>query len=80
MANNEKFRFLLKITFWLTPLLLGAALAFGGYREKISNMGPRLEAVEKKANDNELNLTSMGKDIEHIKQIVDRIDRKIDDR
>ena len=73
--NGERLNSLLKIALWLAPILAGIAIAGGMYRERVANMGTRIDEVEDMAEATKTDVTGIKIDIEYIKAAVDRIEK-----
>ena len=83
--NNGKFQIILKIALWLSPIIIGFALALGAYREKLEAVKERAAAIQIRVENVEARMTSaevavaeMKRDIVYIKEALKRIENKLD--
>jgi len=76
--NNKRFNVFFKVILWLSPIIVGLALAIGAYREKLSAMEIRVEAVETLSAANQIAIVAVTRDVVYIKEAVNRIEAKID--
>lgn len=79
--NNEKiwrsFRIVLVI-FGITASIVGVAIAYGVFCQKVSTHDLRLDKVETKTEKNRDDIAELKGDVKYIRIAVDRIERKID--
>jgi hypothetical protein len=87
VINNGKFQTLLKVVLWLTPIIIGFALALGAYREKLEAVKERAAAIQIRVENVENRMTSaevavgkLDRDIVYIKEALTRIEKKIDEK
>jgi len=78
--NNNKFQTLLKIALWFAPIIVGFALALGAYRERLSAMQLRVEAVETLATANQISIVGITRDILYIKEGINRIEKSMNQK